>query len=589
MKKLSAFFVLCAFAVCACGGGGGTPPTVTSTNAAGKRIYPTSAISVTFSAAMDQASVEAAFQISGSGPIEGAFAWADNTVTFTPAALLKTNHLYTMTIQTSARDAQGNALAAVYTQAFEPKINMHDVNGDGIDDFVVSAPNNDENGTNSGMLYLFLGKTGWSNVDLSAQTADAQYSVSGGTELQFGFFTNIVGDINGDGFADIVAGSPQTTGGGTAAGFIIIIYGSAAPAGRIFTLADTDADVLVGPAADTHLGEGVYPAGDVNGDGLGDFIVGGEFPPNDSQFWLVLGKTTPYGFMQPVTNFSAANYIVSDSLGLAAQPFNSCDVNGDELDDIVLSAPNAAGGGTDRGLAYFIAASATLSNLDLRSQAPTALFTGAQDGDHMGFIPGCADVNSDGYDDLILSAPGGGSAKGVNYLVLGSASPVSLNFATDSASAVFTGATTTTEMGFSSSMQGDVNNDGYNDMIFGAPLSTTGGVNMGEAFLFFGSATPASVDLSAGGAAGATFTGEAPPTGLHTVFGLSKPVGDINGDGIDDMLFNAPGAPDGSLRGVLYIVFGSTTPVSLNFGTDSANATVTGHANGDILTLSPLI
>ena len=590
MKKTGLLFVLIAFAISSCGSGG-TPPTVTSTNATGKRLYPTSAISVTFSTAMDQASVEAAFQITGSGPVSGAFAWTDNTVTFTPSALWKTHHPYTITIQNTAKDAQGNNMENVYTQIFRPSINMHDVNGDGIDDIFVSAPDNDESGLDGGMAYLFLGKTAWSNIDLATQTADAQYNVEGGTDMKFGLFANIVGDINGDGFADMIASAPNADSGGADAGFIAIIYGSATPVSHSFTPADTDADILVGPVADTGLGAGVYPAGDVNGDGLADFIVAGKYLPDDFQFWLVLGRTTPYGFLQPVTNVAAASYIIKGSIGFAALPFNSCDVNGDELDDLVITSPASNGGGTARGEVYYIPGAATPAGLDLRTQAATATFTGAEDNAQLGFqiLPGCDDANNDGYDDIIISSPWSNSFKGTTYLVLGSATPASINFGTGSASATYIGDAALTGMGVALSVPGDVNNDGYNDLILGAPFKALVPHDfMGEAYLFLGSAAPASVDMSSGGAAAATFIGKPPPAGMDTVFGCTKPIGDVNGDGIDDMFFNASAAPDGTSRGIIYIVFGSATPASIDFATGSANVTITGHADGDLLSVCPI-
>ncbi len=77
---------------------------------------------------MNQASVEVAFQITGSGPVAGTFTWNDNTVTFTPQGLWKTHHLYTLTIQNTAADANGTPMAEAFTQTFRPGLNMNDIN-----------------------------------------------------------------------------------------------------------------------------------------------------------------------------------------------------------------------------------------------------------------------------------------------------------------------------------------------------------------------------------------------------------------------------------------------------------------------------
>ncbi len=592
--RVSAFAcaILAAVLVAGCGGGGGAAPTVLSSNATGDRLYPTTPISVTFSTAMDEASVEEAFEITGSGPVEGAFAWTEATVTFTPSALWKTHHPYTLTIGTGAKDAGGSAIAEAYTQSFRTNINMHDVNADGIDDLLAGAPENDESGSKSGMAYLFLGRESWANIDLATQTADAQYNIEGGADAMFGYFASIIGDVNGDGYADMAVSAPPLDLDGTDRGAVIIIYGSDSPTSRTFRQTDTDVDVLAGAVDDTELGAGVYPAGDVNGDGLADFFVGGRFPPADFKFWLVLGKTTAYGFMQPITSVAAATYIVSGNFGPGVQMFDSCDVNGEVLDDFLFGAPSTAGGGIDRGMAYLVVGSENPSDIDLRTDPATATFTGGADNDRLAFnfVPGCDDINADGYDDLLMCAPTAAGTKGACYLVLGSASPASLNFGTDSASATFTGDAAAAAMGFGLSTPGDINDDGYPDMIFGAPMKNVGGAaNTGEAWLFLGSASPESIDLSAGGAADATYIGQRPPVGDATGFGISRPFGDINGDGIADMVFNSIQGPDGTARGVIQIVFGSATPASVDFDTQEGDAAITGHADGDVLLLYPML
>jgi hypothetical protein len=583
----------------ACGGGGNggggtapTAPTVLSTTATNQRLYTTSPISVTFSTAMNQASVEAAFQITGSGPAAGTFTWNDNTVTFTPQALWKTHHLYTLTIQNTAADANGTPMAEAFTQTFRPGLNMNDINADGIDDIVASAFKNDEGGVDAGMVYVFLGKTSWSNIDLAAQTADAQYNVLGpNTEL--GFSSTAVGDINGDGYADLLASTPDTDLAGTNRGLVIVIYGSASPASRTYTGAETDVSYFVGAEDNVRLGLGVYSAGDVNGDGLADFLIGGALPPGDSQFWLVFGQTDPYGPNRPITDVSRANFIVAgDESFFSSQMYKSCDINGDELDDIILTAYTAPGGGVKRGEVYYIKGQASPANLDLRTEAADATFTGAQNNDQLGLslLCTCADINRDGYADILMGAPMTGGDHGTAYLVLGSSAPASINFSTESASATFSGPPQT-YLGYALSVPGDVNNDGYNDMLIGAPFkNVSSSPNIGEAYLFYGSAAPASVDLNAGGSANVTYTGQIPPAGKITVFGFSRPFGDVNGDGIDDLVMNAMIGPNGTGRGVIYIVFGSADLVNLNFGTQSADVTITGHADNDALSIqTPLL
>lgn len=579
--------------------GGATSPTVTSTTATGK-VFTTGSISVTFSGSMDEASVESALSIAGSDPVAGTFAWADNTVTFTPDALWKTHHQYTMTITTAAKNTTGAPLEADYTQTFTPQINLHDVNGDGIDDFMASSPFHDFSPTvlNAGQAYLFLGKTDLADVDLATQTADATVSAEDGS-FALAFDAKVVGDINGDGYADMMMSTPFADApGNTANGYLFLIYGSASPANITISMATLDVvdGGVVGPADNTRCGWPIMPVGDVNGDGLADVVFGGTLPAADSQFWLVLGQTDPWpklSTFSPVTDISDATYSVTGTaiyMGMAGYPVAACDVNGDEFDDIILGSPTAAGGGTSRGQAYVVAGSATPSDLDLRTQAASETLTGAADSSLFGGSVACGDVNGDGYDDLLIGSPGIDSNKGRAYLVAGGATFTDYDFSVNSATATYTGAAAGDRIGTPSCIPGDVNGDGFDDMFVTYPGMTVDGTQFrGRGYLFLGAASPASVDLGAGGTADATYTGAEPSPGDPYLLGYCKPIGDVNADGIDDLFMGAPLAPvGGTERGQAFVIFGSTAdPSSIDFTSGSADVTITGAEDQDMLLVSP--
>jgi hypothetical protein len=564
-------------------------PTVSSTNASGK-VLTTDPISVTFSRVMNEESVEGAFQITGSDPVSGTFAWSDETVTFTPDSLWKTHHPYTLTIGVGAKDTNNIPLQGEFTQEFTPQLNLHDVNGDRIDDFMLGAAGHDFDSATlgSGQAYLFLGKTSWSDVDLATQEADATFTQQN-EKSAFGASPMVVGDINGDGYADMaISATTASTGGMTGNGFVVIVYGSADP--QSITLSGDNVDgSFMGPTDATYVGFPVVPVGDFNGDGLADFIVGGYLSGSgDSRFWLVLGRTSNFPLPSEgatVDSVADAHYTVESGFSFVGVPAAACNVNGDEFDDLVLGAPDAVAGSL-RGKAFVVAGSETPTSIDLRTQAASETLTGAADGDVFSSSLGCGNVNGDGYGDILAGAPKFDADKGRFYLVSGSDTFQDRNFATDSPTAAYTGGSAETWLGMSGCIPGDINDDGFDDMLTGAPSKTVEGVDYrGEAYLFLGSASPQSVNLSTGGSADATYTGAIPPALGGNGLGLCKPIGDVNADGIDDLLLGAPFASGGGTgRGQVYLIFGSeAAPTSINFETQSADVTFTGAADRDFL------
>ncbi|MCP4383092.1 MAG: hypothetical protein GY798_16995, partial [Hyphomicrobiales bacterium] len=219
------------------------------------------------------------------------------------------------------------------------------------------------------------------------------------------------------------------------------------------------------------------------------------------------------------------------------------------------------------------------------------IIQGDDGSDWAGFsVSSAGDVNGDGFDDLIVGAPfgyDGGSSAGEPYVVFGGAAPVNVDLTGLSASEGFIiqGDHDGDQAGFSVSSAGDVNGDGFDDLIVGARYGDDGGGSAGEAYVVFGSGSGFGSDVSGrqvidltslAAAEGFIIQGD---TGSDLAGWSVSSAGDVNGDGFDDLIVGAPfGADGGSVAGEAYVVFGSGS----GFGTD-----VSGRQVIDLTGLTP--
>ncbi|MEQ1858497.1 MAG: integrin alpha [Chthoniobacteraceae bacterium] len=370
---------------------------------------------------------------------------------------------------------------------------------------------------------------------------------------------------------------------------------------ELSALTGVDGFQINGEALDSSSLFSVSGAGDVNGDGFGDIIIGIRFAdPNGSNSgasYVVFGRAGGFAANLELSalngsdgfqiNGEAAGDNSGDSVSEAG------DVNGDGFDDLLIGAfgadPNASGSGASYvvfGRGGF-AANLELSTLDGSNGFQ---INGETAGDRAGLsASGAGDVNGDGFDDLIIGAlfaDPNGSSSGAGYVVFGKADgfAATLELSTLNGSNGFqiNGEAADDESGGSVSGAGDVNGDGFDDLIIGARLADPNGANSGASYVVFGQAGSfgAVLELSAlDGSNGFQINGEA--AGDLAGRKVSK-AGDVNGDGFDDLLIAKYRAtPDDS--GTSYVVFGRGT-ADVVVAANGKSATFTGW-DGDRVTI----
>ncbi|MBL7983291.1 MAG: FG-GAP repeat protein [Flavobacteriales bacterium] len=444
-----------------------------------------------------------------------------------------------------------------------------DLNGDGYSDVVVGASQASNGQTNEGLCYVYYGSpTGIGttpNVILEPNLAG----------IQFGYSVANAGDLNGDGYGDLIIGASTYSNGQANEGGAFIYLGSATG------VTNTPHVILQPNSANNYMGYSVACAGDINNDGFSDVVCGAWLAPfpstNAGAAYVFLGNATG-------VNTTATHRLSRDQ---GAAQFGSSvsgagDVNGDGFSDIIVGAYRydyLTANGTDNGVAYIYhgstgglvggglnpAPSTTLSSLGISSFFGWAV-------SHAG------DVNGDGFSDVVVGDwrdnIGGQTQEGTAFVFHGSATGVNTTPATtlqsNSVNAWF---------GRSVSTAGDVNGDGYADLIVGAVTFTSGQTQEGAAYLFLGSSAgipTAAFALYEYNVAGANM-GESVRT-----------MGDVNGDGYSDFmvgmrLFGGAGAALGFHGGTYNL---ANTPTLTRYsgqsgarsGTSVAN---TGDLNGD--------
>jgi Ca2+-binding RTX toxin-like protein len=419
-----------------------------------------------------------------------------------------------------------------------------------------------------------------SNIDLSSLDGTTGFKLSGAAQIDYSGSVASAGDVNGDGFADLIVGAYRADPHGSNSGASYVVFGKASGFGANIDLSSLDGTTgfkLSGAVSGDYAGRSVASAGDVNGDGFADLIVGaGGADPhgsNSGASYVVFGKASGFAAnidlstLDGTTGFKLSGAAVRDYSGFSVA--SAGDVNGDGFADLIVGAFLADPHGTDSGASYVVfgKASGFAANIDLSTLDGTAGFklSGAAAGDFSGgSVASAGDVNGDGFADLIVGAYRAdphGAYSGASYVVFGKASGFLPNIDLSSLDGTtgfrLSGAAAYDFSGWSVASAGDVNGDGFADLIVGARGADPHGSLSGASYVLFGKASgfAANVDLSTlDGTTGFKLSGAA--AGDWSGNSVAS-AGDVNGDGFADLIVGAFLAdPHGTDSGASYVVFG---------------------------------
>jgi predicted nucleotidyltransferase len=297
------------------------------------------------------------------------------------------------------------------------------VNGDGFADLIVGAYRADPNGVNSGASYVVFGKASAFGATLDLSTLDGSngFQINGEAAGEMsGFSVASAGDINGDGFADLIIGAPRADPNGSYSGASYVVFGKASGFAANFDLSSlngTNGFQINGEAAYDQIGFSVAAAGDFNGDGFADLIIGAPAPATygSGASYVVFGKASGFDASLDLSTLDGTNAFQINGEVAQAQTGRSVaaagDINGDGFADLIIGAPQADPNGTISGASYVLFGRATTvgggqSDQTLTGTAQPDTISGGKGDDTVLGLAGNDTLNGETGKDTLVGGAG---------------------------------------------------------------------------------------------------------------------------------------------------------------------------------------
>ena len=395
-----------------------------------------------------------------------------------------------------------------------------DLNGDGYDDIAVGAPKSSLAVDRAGAVFVFNGAP----QGLAATPSWTHGGSKKGDE--YGMSVSGAGDLNGDSYDDLAVGAPLYHSGQYQSGAAFVFYGSETGLGLAANW------TVISTQQDSEYGYAVAGAGDVNGDGYDDLLVGARYlSASETLNGTALLYYGSAGGLSTTAGWSYESPQAGAGLGMAVA--GAGDINNDGCDDIVVGAPLYDKGTSNDGAAYvFLGSETGLSNtpMELASGWPGALFGYA--------VSAAGDLDGDGYDDLLVGAPEAdvdvppdGMDDGLVMAFFGNEDGIAYY----GTGYPLYGPQEKARFGGAVASLGDLNDDGYDDFAIGARRYQDDQPYEGGAFIYLGRASWPS-DPTTLAPAWAAFGDKADAELGYAIAGA----GDVNSDEYPDLLVGAP-------------------------------------------------